>query len=292
VVCEIGQFDSVFPACPAFEMQMTLEGISADQIRSLSYVELLANLKESNRPPGGISTLRRLIINCHLKKSDKVLHFGCNAGFLSRETARIIGCKVTGVDISNEMVEAANAQAVSNNLSGVLNYQRQDVRKLSFEDEMFDVSISGGALAFVNGHVEAIKEVVRVTKPFGFVGDAHLYYRDSINQKLRDKVAEIIGVPVPEYTYDYWKKIFSHGLLENYYEFVAPVEYRSDNEVRTYCERMVEFSAPNLRGESREALFDRLLAVFSAFNENMKHMSYVIYVFRRLPISAEPSLFS
>ena len=119
---------------------------TVDDVRRLPYVELLALIAESNMPPGGMDSVRRLALNCHLRPENSVLHAGCNTGFLAREMARLSGCHVTGVDVSQAMVDRAEA------MSGVGNrvkFVKQDMTNMDLPDQSFDVTMSGGALAFV-----------------------------------------------------------------------------------------------------------------------------------------------
>ena len=262
-----------------------------DEIAALSYVELLALLRESNRPPGGIDTVRRLVVHCHLRPELSVLHAGCNAGFLSRELARRSGCAVLGVDISPSMVKAAAQRATDEGLSTLVHHEQHDMRCLQMKDQLFDVVLSGGALAFVEGQRQAVEEWVRVTRPYGLVADAELYYREPPPAHVLAKVSEAIGVKVPKYDREHWHSAFDHELLEPYYSYEDAVVTRSNAEVRRYCERLVEYSASEWSISSKDVLVERLLGLFSLFNENLKFMNYWVFIYRRVPKASEPSLF-
>lgn len=270
---------------------MALSLPSAEKVRELPYVELLARLSESNRPPGGIDTVRRFIVNCHLRPGIQVLHAGCNAGFLSRELARLAGCSVLGIDISRTMVAAANERAEKEQLSHLVHHEHHDMRTLHLDGRSFDVVLSGGALAFVEGHHQAVKQWIRVVKPFGLLADAELYYRDLPPQHILDAVSASIGVPVPCYERGYWESIFTHELLEPYYHYENAVKVCSDDEVKRYCRRMVAFSAREWSSAAQEALYERLRGLFTLFNENLKYMSYSVFIYRRVAEDAEPALY-
>lgn len=265
---------------------------TADEVNRLPYVELLARLRESNRPPGGIDTVRRLVVNCHLRPGTDVLHAGCNAGFLSRELARRSGCRVLGIDISEAMVEAATKRASHEGLQDLVRHERQDMRGLDLNGLRFDVVLSGGALAFVDGHRRAVEQWIEAVKPFGLVADAELYYREPPPDELLEKVSDTIGVRVPRYDRAYWTSVFDHELLERYYSHEGAVETASEAQITAYCERMVEHSAGGWGSSPKEALFERLLRTFKLFDENLKFMGYQILVYRRLPRGAEPALYA
>ncbi|MFI1409867.1 class I SAM-dependent methyltransferase [Streptomyces sp. NPDC020707] len=264
---------------------------TADEIREKSYVELLAMLGESNLPPGGLGTVRDLVINLHLRPGIEALHAGCNAGFLSREVARRSGCSVTGVDISPAMSEAAERRAAAEGLSPLVSHECQDMRHLKFPDESFDVVFSGGALAFVLGHREAVDEMVRVTKEFGLIGDTQLYYSQEPPASLLKLVGDIIEVPVPQYSREYWIDLYRIDALQPYWRDDVETNAVSDAEVEAYARSMVSRCATSWSPAAQETLYERLHYVFSAFNENMKYLSCTNYVYRKAKPTSEPALF-
>ena len=263
---------------------------TAQEVKELPYVELLARLSESNRPPGGIDTVRQFVINCHLRPGVTVLHAGCNAGFLSRELARRSGCSVLGIDISESMVKAANARAQKEEIEHLVRHEHHDMRTMMLK-QPYDVVLSGGALAFVNGHRQAVEQWLRVVSPFGLLADAELYYREAPPQRILDQVSETIGVKVPHYQAGYWQSVFRHELLEPYYLQDNVVTTYTEAEVQHYCEKMIAFSAHDWSEEAKEALLERLIQVFSLFNENLKYMNYLVFVYRHTSPNAEPALF-
>jgi ubiquinone/menaquinone biosynthesis C-methylase UbiE len=272
-------------------MQESGQKPTAQQITEMPYVKLLAYIKESNRPPGGYDSIRRLIQGCHLGPHLSVLHAGCNAGFLSREIARLSGCRVVGIDLSSEMVQAATSRAAEEGLTERVHFEKQDMRCMNFEDESYDVTLSGGALAFVENQEAAIEEWVRVTRSHGLIADVELFYRNSPPVELRKKVAEIIDVDVPEYREEHWHHIFNHELLVQYDLHHSDMIIPSADEVEKYCCAMVENRTSDWNKEAKVALLDRLKKIVGVFNENLSYMSYMVMVFRRLPLNYEPFLY-
>nr|WP_246481427.1 methyltransferase domain-containing protein [Amycolatopsis umgeniensis] len=248
-------------------------------------------LEESNLPPGGLATVRDFAQHLGLRPGLLGLHAGCNAGFLSREMARRTGAKVVGVDISPAMAEAANLRAKQEGLADLAAYECQDTRALNFPDEHFDVVFSGGAMAFVDGHRAAVDEQIRVTKKFGLLGDVQFYYRDEPSQALLDQVSEIIEVPVPRYDRDYWISLYDTPALQPYWRTDAQAVTKTDQEIEDYCRQMVARSAGDWPEATQEALYGRWHHIITSFNENMKHMNYTAYVYRRVDPGAEPALF-
>jgi ubiquinone/menaquinone biosynthesis C-methylase UbiE len=262
-----------------------------EEIIAAPYVDLLAMLGESNLPPGGLPTVRDLAHNLHLRPGTKALHAGCNTGFLSNELARRTGASITGIDVNPNMAEAGNIRAKRDGLQDLLHYEPQDMRAMTFADGEFDVVLSGGALAFVQGHPEAVAEQIRVTKEFGLLGDVQLYYHEEPPAGLLDKVSEIIEVQVPQYTRQYWIDLYDTPALQPYWRTDGPAGARTDADVVAYCEQMVARCTEGWSDSAKSALYARWYEIFHTFNENMKYMSYTAYVYRRVNADSEPALF-
>lgn len=260
-------------------------------VRNARYVELLARLGESNLPPGGFSTVRQLISATHLRPGMRVLHAGCNAGFLGREVARRTGATVCGIDISSEMAEAATRRARSEKLEGLLSYQAMDMRSMSFENATFDVVLSGGSLAFVEGQAEAVGEWVRVCKPGGLIANAEFYYRDAPPADLLSRISEAIEVNVPEYSREHWFNLFRPHDLVPYYSSDDRAVAKSTDEVNAYCRRMVDFAAHDWPASAQQVLHERLCVLFQLFNENMGHLYCLTMVHRTATTNQEPLLY-
>lgn len=271
-------------------MPTLADELTVSDIEDLPYVTLLARLGESNRPPGGIDTIRQLIVNCHIRPEISVLHAGCNAGFSSREIARMTGCTMIGVDISGDMAAKAELIARKEGLDR-LRYQQADMRALPFPDHRFDITFSAGALAFVDGHRAALNEWIRVTRPNGLIADAELFYREPPPASIRTDVADVIGVEVPHYDAGYWPELFSGPQLEPWYDYEAPVKTWDDDVIVGYVRRLVAHKMGGAPEAVRQALQRRLVETFRIFDANLRYMSYQIIVRRRVADDAEPALY-
>ena len=272
-------------------MQALANELTRSDVEDLPYVTLLARLGEANRPPGGLSTIRQLIINCCIRPETSVLHAGCNAGFSSREIVRMTGCTAVGVDISPDMAAKAEKIARQEGLDR-LHYRQADMRALPFSDNTFDLTFSAGALAFVDGHHAAMDEWIRVTRPYGLIADAELYYRETPPDSIRADVARIIGVEVPHYDIDYWPQLFDQPRLEPWYDFDGPVLTFNDAAILTYVRRLVAHKLPAAPDDVVCALETRLVETFRIFNANLSYMNYQIIVCRRVADDAEPALYA
>lgn len=99
----------------------------------------------------------------------KILDVGCGNGDDVRALAQIVGVEglVTGVDHSQEMIDAANSHEGNVGLS--VRFQIGDVQHLDFADDTFDGSRVDRALQHIPDRERALAEMRRVTRPGGWI---------------------------------------------------------------------------------------------------------------------------
>lgn len=94
----------------------------------------------------------------------QILDIGCGTGSLCLELARL-GAKVTGIDISEAMLEVARDKARRTGMT--VKFLRADALHLPFEDASFDAVVSVTVMEFVPDLKRALAEAYRVLKPGG-----------------------------------------------------------------------------------------------------------------------------
>lgn len=98
-------------------------------------------------------------------RPQRVLDLGCGCGGYALQLARA-GAKVTGLDLSREMLSIASAAASDEALD--LDLREFDIRSpLPFEDASFDLVLSTTALHYVENLTPVFSEMSRVLKPHG-----------------------------------------------------------------------------------------------------------------------------
>lgn len=101
-----------------------------------------------------------------VKEGMKILDVGCGTGNFSVKLAKM-GCKVTGIDISKEMLNVAIKKSEEQNLD--IEFFNMDLYDLKFDDNSFDAVFSMTAFEFVEDVPRALKELFRVVKKDGQV---------------------------------------------------------------------------------------------------------------------------
>jgi ubiquinone/menaquinone biosynthesis C-methylase UbiE len=101
-----------------------------------------------------------------------VLDIGCGSGIDTVAIAEQFGenCRVSGVDIDEDMLQQADALAEEKNLDAHVSHHLADVSELPFETDEFDAVRAEGLFQvlpkFFDPH-EIFKEILRVLKPGG-----------------------------------------------------------------------------------------------------------------------------
>jgi SAM-dependent methyltransferase len=108
----------------------------------------------------------QLVKFARVRPADGVLDVACGTGVVAVTAARL-GARVTGLDLTPELVERARENATIANVS--IDFHHGDVEQLPFEDEEFDVVLSQYGHMFAPRPDVAIAEMLRVLRPGGTI---------------------------------------------------------------------------------------------------------------------------
>jgi len=263
--------------------------ITPQKISKMSYVELMAFLEEVNRPPGGKDSIRVAVQNCFITKDSKVLDIGCNTGYCSFEIAHLFRCSVTGIDTSPAMIRTAKKFQKEDPLGNLIKFRVADAMHLPFTKEMFDVVISGGSTAFIKNKELAIREYMRVSKPWGFITDINFYYRTKPPENLIHRLNALMDVSIEPWDINFWLSLYENCGLEEYFIQTKDIKSVSRKQIANYCMEMTKDK--NLSKEARNTLEKRLINIMKLFNKNHKYLGYAVFVLRKRPNKEQVSLF-
>jgi 2-polyprenyl-6-hydroxyphenyl methylase/3-demethylubiquinone-9 3-methyltransferase len=112
----------------------------------------------------------------------RVLDIGCGGGLLAEEFARL-GCRVTGVDPSEESLAAAREHAHAEGLE--IEYWSGTAERLPLPDRSFQVAYCADVLEHVDDVERSLAEAARVLEPGG------VYLYETVNRTLRSRLLVI-----------------------------------------------------------------------------------------------------
>ncbi len=160
--------------------------------------------------PGGLELTRELAGLCQIKNDTRVLDVASGTGETACFLAERFGARVCGVDLSDEMIRRATLKAQARNLT--VEFRKADAERLPFADEEFDAAICECTLCLLDKK-KAIREMVRVVHPGGWIGMDDLFWKDEPDGDIKRTLAEIEGEQ-PE-TLPGWSALFQEaGLVQ------------------------------------------------------------------------------
>jgi ubiquinone/menaquinone biosynthesis C-methylase UbiE len=160
--------------------------------------------------PGGMKATARLAEKCRINTHSKVLDVACGKGTTSVYLAQKYGCEVTGIDISYDLIEEAEALAKKKGLENKVKFQVADAMNLPFADNTFDAAVSQAMLVLVKDQVKTIKEEIRVVKKGGHIGWLELAWPKEKDEKFLETASkQLCSLCIRNVnSYEGWEKLF------------------------------------------------------------------------------------
>lgn len=157
-------------------------------------------------PPGGEALYRQLALLTGMGPGQEVLDAGCGRGVSLEYFAREFEVQGSGVDFDSHMVGLAEARIREEELGNRIQVQQAPLDQLPYRDEIFDVAVGELGLTAHADPRDAVRELVRVTKPGGHVVLVQLVWRAPVDERRRDVLADHLGTR-PLMLVE-WKRIF------------------------------------------------------------------------------------
>jgi ubiquinone/menaquinone biosynthesis C-methylase UbiE len=143
--------------------------------------------------PGGFALTKRTAELADLREGLKVLDVSCGRGTQSIYYAKEFGASVTGVDISEEMVQTAALNARRAEIKGKVQFRIGDSQNLPFEDNRFDVVVNECAVGIPDDSQKVLNEMVRVAKSGGKILIHESTWRGNLSGEEKADFAERYG---------------------------------------------------------------------------------------------------
>jgi arsenite methyltransferase len=196
--------------------------ISEEERLKREYYDLVGDWNLPIVRMGGLSATTQLLEMCDVDEHSKVLEVGCGVGHTACEIGRKYGARVVGIDISEKMIANANKRAKDHGVQDLVEFRVEDVTRMPFKDESFDVVIMESLLNILgeqNVIERALLEVSRVTKPGGQVGANEVFVDESAPSEVRARLQELLegelgpGANLARYSDEQFKHMFAEAGL-------------------------------------------------------------------------------
>lgn len=137
---------------------------------------------------GGRLASRQLAAKVNFLPNQKLLDLGCGTGGASRLLASEFNLKVTGLDLTQSFIEAANWLTQATGLAQQANFISGDAQKLPLASASFDYVWCQHTLLNLPNFKQGLAEIARVLKPGGKL---------LLHEVLRGANPEALVYPVP-----------------------------------------------------------------------------------------------
>lgn len=144
-------------------------------------------------PPGGEELYRQIARMTELKPGMEVLDAACGRGVSTLFLASNYGVDAAGVDADETLTAQATERARAAELEGRVNFTSAPLDDLPFKDGIFDVTIGEIGLAALADPARAVRELARVTKPFGCVVLVQLIWTGNVDPERREILVQHLG---------------------------------------------------------------------------------------------------
>lgn len=272
-------------------MILSLGEISAEQIDRMSYNELVGLVRETNRPPGGNSSIQFVANRLHIGPQHAVLEIGTSTGTTAFELTRITGCTVIGIDLLAHSIAEAQRRA---DILGMVRVQFRiaNAEALPFADRTFDMVFCGNVTSLITDGNKAFSEYRRVLKENGYIVAIPMYYLEAPSDELVSRVRAAIQVEIPVRYRHEATSFFYHQDLECYCTADFHFDQISDADVKDFCTAML--SQEHLKSLSVSA-FKALERIYTEymllFRDNVAYMGYSVIILRKSAFQEDPELF-
>jgi len=140
-------------------------------------------------------------------KEGNVLDAGCGYGIYAIQIAKSFPkAKVIGIDLSEYLLQIATKIAQEEHVSEHVSFQKQDVQKLPFTDNFFNLVLNINMMHIVEEPTKMINELWRVLAPHGILVIADI---------KRSWIGHIMPLFKTAFSFDEAKNLINHSKLQN-----------------------------------------------------------------------------
>jgi arsenite methyltransferase len=146
--------------------------------------------------PGGLALSKLMADRMEIKSESTVLDIACGDGKTATYLARSLGCSVSGIDASQEMIDSAVQVAEDLRVSDKTDFTVALAGKMPHGDNSFTAGISECSLCTFYDKRQAVQEIKRVLKPGSIFGlnDVTVQNREGLDEELRSLLGRIACV--------------------------------------------------------------------------------------------------
>ncbi len=144
-------------------------------------------------PPGGRDLYRQIAILTEMAPGKEVLVASCGIGVTAEFFVREFGVQGSGVDEDATLIERCEERTRVDGIQDRLQFQQAPMDNLPYRDGVFDVTLGELGLTARATPEDAIRELVRVTRPGGRVVLVQPVWKAPVDDERQAVLAEHLG---------------------------------------------------------------------------------------------------
>jgi ubiquinone/menaquinone biosynthesis C-methylase UbiE len=176
--------------------------------------------------PGGYKSTKKICSMCDLNENSYVFDLACGVGTTAFFISDRYGCRIVGIDISEDLIAIANKDLETRADEGNIRFEVADALEIPFLDNAFDAVISQAFFILIDEKEEALAEISRILKPGGYFGSLELswfkppperVYEELVNKTCNDLIPRVV-------MFDEWGSFFRSKRLTHVATLEHPME--------------------------------------------------------------------
>ncbi|MPW25264.1 methyltransferase domain-containing protein [Alkalibaculum sp. M08DMB] len=162
------------------------KSLTAESIELIPYLPyLLQDLWELGSSPKDI--INMIQKNMQVSEKIKVLDLACGKGAVSVQVAKVLGCKVKGVDIIPEFVDFADKKAQEYSVDSLCDFKIGDINETVTVEKGYDIVILGAVGDVLGTIEETIQKLKGTVKNGGYIFIDDAYGNDDFDGRYPTK---------------------------------------------------------------------------------------------------------
>ncbi|MFX1484334.1 MAG: class I SAM-dependent methyltransferase [Promethearchaeota archaeon] len=174
---------------------------------------LISKLLDGIFHPGGLALSKLMADQMSINQNSIVLDIACGDGKTATYLARSLGCRISGIDAGQDMIDSAKQIAADLRVSDKTDFEVALAGKIPHDDDSFTAAISECSLCTFYNKDQAIKEIARILKPAGIFGlsDVTVKSHEALDEELRGLLGRVACVAEALNSEDYIKLFEEEG---------------------------------------------------------------------------------
>jgi ubiquinone/menaquinone biosynthesis C-methylase UbiE len=234
--------------------------------------------------PGGYKATNQLCSMLKMDEGSRVLDVACGKGTTTFYLAKRYGCPVTGFDISAELIATANRSLGKYNRAGQIIFDVADALDMPYADQSFDVVISQAFFILMDEKQKALKEIIRVLKPGGYLGSLELGWFKKPPRLVYDELVEkaCTGIIPKVIGFQEWESFFASEKLTPVAMETHPMPAMPWSMLDMFGTEGLANSLKIMRKMMGDAAVrNRMMTLQSTFSKYNDYIGYGIFGYRK-----------